>query len=133
MANQQVRVDVFPSILTLEDENGDQTMHSNVRVILTLDHIYVFKDETPKPVLVFEDRLESYTPPIAPTRVKRAADLANRKAIFISAEGTTGYFIGSGSCGCGSRLKSASAASLLPGESSLNQAASSKDSIAPTP
>lgn len=130
MSNYQVRADVFPATLTLTSSDPDSapTVYDKVRVILTLDHIYVFQDASPKPKLVFEDRLTTYTPPLPSTRVRKASQLLDRSAKLTTEEGYSASFLKTGGCGCGSRLKTTPVSSLLP-TSPISQAASSNDSI----
>ena len=127
MPNQQIRADIFPANLTLT-KDGEEIRHDKARIVLTLDHVYVFQDGTPKPYIVFEDRLTSYTPPVPATRVRKAAQLLDRTATFETEDGYEGRFLKTGGCGCGSRLKTASLASLMPNQS-VPQAVSTKDSL----
>ena len=126
MANYQIRSDVYPAAVTLTSEDGTETQYEKVRIIVTLDHVYVFRDAQPAPEIVFEDRLVSYTPPIPATRVRRAAQLLNRSATFETADEMSGEFIKMGGCGCGSRLKTISLTNLLP-DSPIHQVMSSND------
>lgn len=131
MANSQVRADIYPVLLhtTLPDVE-EVTTYDKARIILTLDHVYVYQDQPTGPQLVFDDRLTSYTPPLPPTRVRKAAQLLDRTAKFETEDGYTGSFVKSGGCGCGSRLKNFPQAQLLPdSKSSISQAASTNDSV----
>lgn len=125
MTNLQVRADVFPATITITDTDGAITTYEKARVIATLDHIYVFQDAQPKPAIVFEDRLTSYTPPTPATRVRKAAQLLDRRALF-ETDDYQGSFQRMNNCGCGSRLKNASLASLFP--ENLAAASSTEDS-----
>lgn len=127
MPSSQIRVDVFPAVLTLKGEDGEPATYDKARVIITLDHVYVFQDASPNPEIVFEDRLTSYTPPIPATRVRKASQLLERYAVFETEDGYNGSFLRSGSCGCGSRLKNVSASTLLP-DNQIPQIVSSLDS-----
>lgn len=127
MPNYQIRADLFPVNLTLT-KDGEETRYDKARIVLTLDHVYVFQDATPKPTVVFEDRLTSYTPPVPSTRVRKTAQLYDRTAQFETEDGYTAAFIKTGGCGCGSRLKTASLDSIMPNDS-IAQAASSNDSV----
>ena len=123
----QLRADIFPVVITLfNEEDQDEITIEKARVLITLDHVYIFQDSQPTPRLVFEDRLTSYTPPPKATRVK-AADLNNRFATFDTEDGFTAKFQRMSSCGCGSRLKRASIDDLL-NNGSITQAASTGDS-----
>lgn len=126
MPNYQIRADIFPVNLTL-NKDGEETRYEKARIILTLDHVYVFQDATPTPEVVFEDRLTSYSPPVPVTRVRKTAQLYDRTARFETEDGYEAAFIKTGGCGCGSRLKTASIASLLP--ESNSQVASTADSV----
>lgn len=124
----QIRADVFPVVITLTNEaENDEITIEKARVIVTLDHVYIFQDANPTPAIVFEDRLTSYTPPIPATRVRRAADLQNNFATFETEDGFTAKFQRMSSCGCGSRLKRARIDDLLT-NGSIPQAASTGDS-----
>lgn len=123
----QLRADVFPVVFTATAPDGKTLSFDKARVILTLDHVYVFQDAQPTPAIVFDDRLTSYTPPVKATRVKRAQDLLNRQATFETEDGYTGSFYRMSGCGCGSRLKNANVSSLLPDTNSATSAASTKD------
>lgn len=125
MANLQLRADVFPSTIHITDAEGNESVYDKARVIVTLDHVYVFQDGTPRPQVVFEDRLTSYTPPVPATRVKKAAQLLDRSARFETEDGFNASFLRAGGCGCGSKLKTASLASLFP--DSLAAASSTGD------
>ena len=126
MTNFQVRADVFPAVVYLTDtETGEETTIEKARVILTLDHLFVFQDAQPAPQIVFEDRLNSYTPPIPATRVRKPAELMKSYAEF-ETESASGKFQRSSGCGCGSRLKNASLTSIMP-NGGIAQAASTKD------
>ena len=127
MTNYQIRADVFPATVHLTDpETGEETVLEKTRVILTLDHIFIYQDDNPAPKIVFEDRLNSYTPPIPATRVRKPAELLKRYAEF-ETESANGKFQRASGCGCGSRLKNASLASLMP-NGGIAQAASTRDS-----
>lgn len=127
MTSYQIRADIFPVNLVMTKDE-ETVRYDKARIILTLDHIYVFQDASPKPSVVFEDRLVSYTPPTPSTRVRKAYQLLDRSATFETEDGYEGTFLKTGGCGCGSRLKTASVSSLLPGDTTA-QAASSKDSV----
>lgn len=127
MPSYQIRADIFP--VNLELTKDDEVIrYDKARIVLTLDHVYVFQDASPKPAVVFEDRLTSYTPPVAATRVRKATQLLDRTAQFATEDGYTAQFIKTGGCGCGSRLKTASLDSLMPNDS-IAQAASTADSV----
>jgi hypothetical protein len=123
----QIRADIFPVNLELTKDD-EVIQYDKARVILTLDHVYVFQDATPKPTVVFEDRLTSYTPPVPQTRVRKASQLLDRTAQFSTEDGYNARFVKTGGCGCGSRLKTASLDSIMPNDS-IAQAASSNDSL----
>lgn len=127
MPNYQIRADIFPVNLTLV-KDGEETQFEKARVVLTLDHVYVFQDATPKPTVVFEDRLTSYSPPVPVTRVRKTSQLYDRTARFSTEEGYDAAFIKTGGCGCGSRLKTASLDSIMPNDS-IAQAASTQDAL----
>ncbi len=127
MPSYQIRADIFPVNLELT-KDGEVTQYDKARIVLTLDHVYVFQDATPKPTVVFEDRLTSYTPPVPQTRVRKASQLLDRTAQFATEDGYTARFVKTGGCGCGSRLKTASLDSIMPNDS-IAQAASSNDSL----
>lgn len=126
--NYSLRADVFPASLTLTSPDGTEVIHNKVRIILTLDHVYVFRDASPNFETVFEDRLTTYTPPTPATRVRKAAELLDRSAKFTTEDGYSASFLRAGGCGCGSRLKTASLATLLPGTSQA-QAGSISDAV----
>lgn len=128
MTNYQVRVDLYPATLRLTNESGEERTLDKVRIVMTLDHVFVFQDANPKPAIVFEDRLNSYTPPTPATRVRKASDLLNRYAEFETADGTIGTFQKMSGCGCGSRLKTASLQSIMPNDE-IAQAASKNDHV----
>jgi hypothetical protein len=128
VANHQIRTDMFPAVVNLIDpETGESSIHDKCRVILTLDAMYVFQDAgSSTPTRIFEDRLVSYTPPTPATRVRKAYELLDRSAHFETADGYTGTFMRASGCGCGSRLKTSTLATLFPDE--LAAASSTKDS-----
>lgn len=105
MANMQIRSDIYPSIFTATDADGNVQTYDKVRTVVTLDHVYVFQDANPHPTVVFEDRLTSYTPPIPSTRVRKASQLLDRKVQLETEEGFTGTIVKMSGCGCGSRMK----------------------------
>lgn len=123
----QLRADVFPVVFTVKNEAGEELQFEKARVILTLDHVYVFQEGQPDHTVVFDDRLTTYTPPVKATRVKKATELMNRQAVFESEDGYTGSFYRMSSCGCGSRLKNARVQDLLPQDNTATSAASTKD------
>lgn len=129
MASSQTRADIYP--INLQVTLGEvTTTYEKARIILTLDHVYVFQDQPTGPAMVFNDRLTSYTPPLPPTRVRKASQLYDRTARFETEDGYEGSFLKAGGCGCGSRLKNFPASELLPDStSSISQAASSNDSV----
>ncbi len=124
MPNIQIRTDMFPAVVNVIDADGKSTIYDKARVILTLDHMYVFQDANPTPAVVFEDRLISYNPPISPTKAKTPEELYERFARF-ETEDFSGTFMRASGCGCGSRLKTATLATLFPEE--LAAAVSTKD------
>lgn len=126
MANRQIRSDIYPSVFTTTDADGNTTVYDKVRTVTTLDHVYVFQDANPHPTVVFEDRLTSYTPPVPPTRVKKAAQLLDRKVSLETEEGHTATIVKMSGCGCGSRLKTMTLDKLF-GDGELVQAASTND------
>lgn len=127
MPNYQIRADVFPASVRLQKQ-GEEAFEviDKARVIITLDHVYVFLDGMPEFKTAFSDRLTSYTPPIPATRVRKAVDLLNRNALIETEDGYDVQFQRMSSCGCGSRLKNARLEALLP-TTSIGQAASSHD------
>ena len=136
MTNLNIRSDTFPAIITITPpENSDDpsptpTTYEKVRVILTLDHIYVFRDSFPNFEIVFEDRLDTYTKPVPGVRLKNPQD---RFARFTTEDGYSGQFTKQAACGCGSRLKTASLSKLFPSATSqdsttLNAQVSKNDS-----
>jgi hypothetical protein len=130
MPNYQMRADVFPASVRIKETakpDEDAKVIDKARVIITLDHVYVFLDGVPEFETAFEDRLTSYTPPVKATRVKNAAQLLNRYATLETEDGYTVTFQRMSSCGCGSRLKNARLETLLP-TTAIGQAASSNDS-----
>lgn len=135
MTSYQVRVDVFPAVITLnpppateEDPMPQAKTYEKARVVLTLDHMFVYLDGQPKPELVFEDSLVSYSPPLPATRVRKASQLLDRSAQFETGEGYTGSFVRMSACGCGSRLKNMSLQDLLPNQE-VAQIASTQDAL----
>ena len=122
----QIRADIFPAKIQLTNPDDTITEVEKARIVVTLDHVYVFVDGQPAPSIVFEDRLTSYTPPLPSTRVRNATQLLDRSAIFETEDGYTGKFLRMGGCGCGSRLKNMSLTNLMP-ENTITQAASSND------
>lgn len=127
MTSYQVRADIFPANLLLTKSDGEEKTFDKVRIVITLDHVYVFQDDHPKPSIVFEDRLTSYTPPVRATRVRKATELLDRTAQFETEDGYSAKFLRTGGCGCGSRLKTAKLDSLLP-DNTMTSAASTGDS-----
>lgn len=129
MPNLQVRADVFPAtVRIIENDDADHPrVIDKARVVITLDHVYIFLDAVPEFETAFEDRLTSYTPPVRPTRVRHASQLNNRYATLETEDGYTITFQRMSSCGCGSRLKTASLTTLLP-TAPIEQAVSSNDS-----
>ncbi len=129
MPNTQTRADIYPTNLSIT-LNDTVTTYEKARIILTLDHVYVFLDQPTGPAMVFNDRLTSYTPPLPPTRVRKAHQLYDRTARFETEDGYQGEFLKAGGCGCGSRLKNFPISELLPDSpSSIAQAASTNDSV----
>lgn len=133
MTSYQVRVDLFPAIINITTPadgltEPETTTYEKARVVLTLDHMFVYLDGQPKPELVFEDTLVSYTPPLPATRVRKASQLLDRSAQFETGDGYTGSFLRMSSCGCGSRLKNMSLQDLLPNQE-VAQIASTHDSV----
>ena len=126
MPSTQIRADVLPSIVTVTADDGTVTTYEKARVIVTLDHAYVFMDGHPAPTTVFEDRMVSYTPPIPPTRVRKAAQLLDRHALLETDGGHTVKFSKQSNCGCGMRLKHMKISKLLP-DNMIPQAASTHD------
>lgn len=126
MTSYQIRADVFPTIVTITSSDGEVTTYDKTRIIITLDHVFVFRDAQPQPEIVFEDRLTSYTPPVPATRVRKATQLLNRTAFLETEDEYKLSFIKMGSCGCGSRLKTAQLSSLLP-NNQIGQAVSTHD------
>lgn len=127
MANYQVRTDLYPVIVRVDPGTEQEQVFDKARIVITLDHLYIFQDDQPVPSIVFEDRLTSYTPPVPATRVRKASQLLDRSAKFETEDGHQGVFMKHGGCGCGSRLKNMSLSTLLP-ESPLDQAVSTNDS-----
>lgn len=125
MPNFQLRADVFPASVQVNHADGNKVI-DKARVLVTLDHVYVFLDGVPEFEKVFDDRMTSYTPPVKATRVRKASDLLNRSAVIETEDGYTITFQRMSSCGCGSRLKNALLTTLLP-ESSIGSAASKND------
>jgi hypothetical protein len=105
MASRQIRSDIYPSAFTYTDADGNTKTIEKVRTVTTLDHVYVFQDGNPHPHIIFEDRLTSYTPPVPATRVKKAAQLLDRKVTLETEEGFSAEIVKMSGCGCGSRLK----------------------------
>lgn len=128
MTNYSLRADIFPARITLMNPDGSETIHNKVRIILTLDHVYVFADGSPQFETVFEDRLTTYTPPTPATRVRKANELLDRSAKFTTEDGYSASFLRTGGCGCGSKLKTAPLSTLLPG-TSQSQAGSTSDAV----
>lgn len=122
----QTRADIFPAKITIIDSEGKETYYEKVRIVVTLDHVYVFRDENPAPVVAFEDRLTSYTPPVPSTRVRKAHQLLDRSAKFETEDGYSGSFLRMSGCGCGSRMKNMSLSKLFP-SNPLPQAVSTSD------
>lgn len=122
----QTRADVFPARITLTDPEGNESYLEKVRIVVTLDHVYVFQDENPRPVIAFEDRLTSYTPPTPSTRVRKSHQLLDRSAKFETEDGYSASFLRMSGCGCGSRMKNMSLSKLFP-SNPLPQAAASGD------
>lgn len=66
-----------------------------LRVVVTNDALFIFRDAAPGPQTVFYERLDSFTP--AP---RRHSDFR-----AVTASGKLVTFRSSGGCGCGSRLR----------------------------
>lgn len=126
MPNHQIRTDLYPVIVNVSKEGEPDQVFDKARIVITLDHVYIFQDDQPLPSIKFEDRLVSYTPPVPATRVRKASQLLDRRALFETEEGYSAYFMKHGGCGCGSRLKTISLSTILP-DNPINQAASTND------
>lgn len=117
--NLKIRADVFPAILTVSPPaappadslaplHPDSRRIERVRVVVTLDAVFVFQDDPRGPQLIFSERLHSYAPPPPPNRTQRAIPNSKtppRQATLQTDSGKTLAFYRDGSCGCGSRLK----------------------------
>lgn len=115
----RIRADVFPAVLTVSPPDAPAPADSTslhptqrrldkVRVVVTLDAVYVFQDHHQGPQLIFSERLSSYTPPPPPSRAGRALPNSRtppRQATLQTDSGKTLAFYRDGHCGCGSRLK----------------------------
>lgn len=116
----RVRADVFPAVLTVSPPSAPTPATSlsplpgapsrtleKVRVIVTLDAVYVFQDASPGPALIFSERLADYTPPQKPPPRSSPAQLRalRREATLTTDSGKTLAFHRSDNCGCGSRLR----------------------------
>lgn len=112
-----VRADVFPAELVGNPDApdpADRTRVYPVRVVVTMDEVLVWEDGR-VPRLVFRDRLASYSPPTPAHRATREQRKtgAHRWAVLTTDSGHAVSFARSSGCGCGSRLKVMSLASLL--------------------
>ena len=113
-----VRADVFPAELLVDPDAPnpeDRRRVYPVRVIVTLDEIFVFQDASPAPLLVFRDGLVSYSAP-TPAHLVPKAERTTTPALFHIATSDTGHalsFKRASGCGCGSRLKVLSLQTLL--------------------
>lgn len=121
-----LRADVFPSTVTITNASGEKRVIDKVRVLVSMDSIYIFNDQSllTSPVApIYEAQLESYTPPISPLKLRgakalRAASSPARTATAVTDEDPenqeTIEFTRMSSCGCGSRLKSTPLTTLFP-------------------
>lgn len=125
MPSSQIRTDTFPANVTVTSTSGYTATHHKVRVILTLDHLYIFKDASPAPVLILDEPLVSYTPPPPTTKHSLNKSPAYKTAQAETDSHTISFYKDPG-CGCGSRLKSMSAQQLLPSNTAAS-ASSIKD------
>lgn len=115
----RVRADVFPAVLTVAPPDASPASSlspvspapartlEKVRVIVTLDAVYVFQDASGGPQLIFSERLAEYTPPPAlpPRATPQQVRALRREATLTTDSGKTLAFHRSDNCGCGSRLK----------------------------
>lgn len=134
-----LRADVFPAVLSVapasdppatsvgypnpEERPGTKYLEK-VRVLVSMDSVYVFRDSATGPELIFFERLASYTPmPKKPAKRGFTESLKQREATLVTDSGKTLAFHRSGSCGCGSRLKS------FDPFASINQYSSTNDTV----
>lgn len=114
MSSRQIRLDLFPASISFSKEDAETQEFDKVRVVLTLDHIYVFSDQNAgAPKVVFSDTLVSYTPPIPLNRVRKASQLSDRSAHMETGEGFEGVLNRMSGCACGTRLKTLSIQTLM--------------------
>lgn len=122
-----LRADVFPSTVTITNASGEKRLIDKVRVLVSMDSIYIFNDQSllSSPVApIYEAQLESYTPPISPLKLRGAKALRAASSPARTATATTTTddpedqetieFTRMSSCGCGSRLKSTPLTTLFP-------------------
>jgi len=98
----RVRADVFPAHVTLTQGDDVQVMEK-VRLIVTQDTVFIYKDSSTGPTLAYQERLQSYDPGVPVHRRTRSNPM--RLASVTTDSGTNISFGRMGSCGCGSRLK----------------------------
>jgi hypothetical protein len=108
MSDTRIRTDVFPAYVTinpaLKAQEDEPQILEKARVVVTGDTVYVFKDSPTGPALVYSDRLQSYDPGVPVHRRTRSRPA--RTPSLVTESGDQVSFGRSGSCGCGSRLKS---------------------------
>ena len=123
----RIRADIFPAIVEFDD--SERAPVSKARVVVTLDHIYVFIDGQPNPTIVFDGSLDTYSPPVPSTRMASSSTTKRDRAAQFTTEDGSGFFYRMSSCGCGSRLKNTQLSTLFPEtDNNITQVVSSNDS-----
>lgn len=88
------RLDLAPATVTLTVAGGDRQVLEKLRVIVTADKVYLFRDARPAPTLWYEARIESF-------------DGRNTTGYqLVTANGDVLQLKRGGGCLCGSQLKS---------------------------
>lgn len=118
-ADSRLRADVFPARVVFHRSGSEPEVYEKVRVVVTVDALFVFKDSAQGPTLSFFERLAKYDPGVPTHRRTRARPA--RPALATTNSGIEVTFSRLGSCGCGSRLRSFDPFSQIP------MAASTKD------
>lgn len=131
MSTTAIRRDVWPAELHIDPDAPDpqhRRLVYPVRVVVTLDEVFVFADGAP-PTLQFRDRLQSYSAPIPPQRAtkQQLREGLDVRHIATTESGHVLVFTKASGCGCGSRLKVLSLGSLL----TLAESSVSPVSLAP--
>lgn len=88
------RLDLAPAVVTFTPSDGESQVYEKLRVIVTADRIYIFRDDRPSPTLWYEGRIESF-------------DGRNTTGYqVVTASGDVVHFRRGGGCLCGSQLRS---------------------------